>query len=157
MAAKAGQPTKYNKKIADDICGHIVKGLSTREIERIDGMPCMKTIFNWLNDKDKEYFLQQYTRAKEVQTEHLAEEMLEIADDAQNDWMKRQGKEDEDYWVANGEHIQRSRLRIETRKWLMGKLKPKKYGEKQMITGPNGDDPVQFETITRTIVDPKGK
>ncbi len=42
---------------------------------------------------------------------------------------ERRGKE-EVGWQVNGEHIQRSRLRIDARKWMASKLAPKKYGEK---------------------------
>ena len=56
---------------------------------------------------------------------------LELPHNAQNDWMERLDKDEQGIgWQLNGDHVQRSRLRIEARKWLMGKLKPKKYGEK---------------------------
>lgn len=64
----------------------------------------------------------------------MAEEILDIADDGTNDWMEK--KDDEDNcigWRENGEAVQRSKLRVDTRKWLMSKLAPKKYGEKQEI------------------------
>ena len=64
-----------------------------------------------------------------MQTDAIFDENLEIADDGRNDWMERHGDE-EAGWVANGEHIQRSRLRIDTRKWMASKLAPKKYGDK---------------------------
>ena len=57
--------------------------------------------------------------------ERYAEEIIEIADDAKNDWMEREG-----FKTLNQEHIQRSRVRIDTRKWLMAKLMPKKYGDR---------------------------
>jgi hypothetical protein len=66
----------------------------------------------------------------------MAEEMLEIADDAKNDWMERQDDEGGNIgWRLNGDHVQRSRLRIDTRKWLASKLKPKKYGDKLELGG----------------------
>ena len=66
--------------------------------------------------------------------------MLDIADDSTNDYMMKQGEDGSEYEALNAEHIQRSRLRIETRKWLSSKLKPKKYGDKiqQEITAPEG-------------------
>lgn len=69
-------------------------------------------------------------RAREAQADTLADELLDISDDARNDWMKRNHGDDDPGWVANGEHIQRSRLRVDTRKWIASKLKPKKYGDK---------------------------
>ena len=128
MAASKNLQIRYTKDVAAQICQYIMEGMSIREIERQESMPCSTTIFNWLA-KDKNGFVEQYTRAKECQSEYMAEEMLEISDNAQNDYMERNHKDNEG-WQANGEHIQRSRLRIETRKWLMSKMKPKKYGDK---------------------------
>lgn len=147
--------SKYSEKLVDQICKYIMEGLSIREIERKKDMPCMKTIFNWLNDEKKSYFLQQYTRAKEVQTEGFAEEIIEIADDSTNDYIERKKTDGTTYEELNSEHIQRSRLRIESRKWLMGKLKPKKYGDKVQHTGADGEGPV--ETSTTFVFKPVGK
>lgn len=94
-----------------------------------DTLPEYWTIKKWLASDDE--LATQYARAKEDQAEHMAEEMLDIADNAKNDWMERLDKDEQGVgWQLNGDHVQRSRLRIEARKWLMGKLKPKKYGEK---------------------------
>jgi hypothetical protein len=60
----------------------------------------------------------------------MADELLEISDDASNDWMARRAKSGDIESVPDNEAVQRSRLRVDTRKWLMGKLKPKKYGDK---------------------------
>lgn len=128
-----GRPTDYTPELAEDILTRIMEGQGVAEIGRDETMPSERTIFRWLASNDD--FCQRYTCAKEISAEYMAEDMLDIADNAVNDWMKRNGKEDEDYWVANGEHIQRSRLRIETRKWLMSKLKPKKYGDKLNLDG----------------------
>jgi len=124
---KIGRPTKYTQKLADEICSKLAEGESMRTVCKPTNMPCKATLFKWL--RTKEEFLDQYTRAKLESADALTDEMLDIADDATNDWMERQGKDAEGYEV-NGEHIQRSRLRIETRKWLSSKLKPKKYGDR---------------------------
>jgi hypothetical protein len=66
--------------------------------------------------------------------------LLEISDDGRNDWMQRRGNDERGGWELNGEHIQRSRVRIDTRKWLLSKMLPKVYGDKSEVagTGPNG-------------------
>jgi hypothetical protein len=73
----------------------------------------------------------------------MADETLEIADDAQNDWMERNGADDVGYQL-NGENIQRSRLRIDARKWMAGKLRPKVYGEQQEIDHTSSDGSMSF-------------
>jgi len=62
--------------------------------------------------------------------EHFAEEILEIADDGSNDWIERELESGHVVKVADHKHIARSRLRVDTRKWLMSKLLPKKYGDR---------------------------
>lgn len=72
---------------------------------------------------------EQYARAREAGLDAMAEEILEISDDATNDWMERNGK-DSPGWALNGENVQRSKLRVDARKWLLSKMAPKKYGER---------------------------
>lgn len=71
--------------------------------------------------------------------EAWADEITDICDDGTNDWMivKRGG---EDVEVENKEVVNRSRLRVDTRKWLMSKIAPKKYAERiqQEISGKDG-------------------
>ena len=64
--------------------------------------------------------------------------MLEIADDGRNDWIVRLRKDGSTETVVDNEAVQRSRLRIDTRKWLLSKLSPKKYGDVTVITGAEG-------------------
>lgn len=129
----------FSQGMADIICLRIADGESLRSICRDEDMPAASTVFKWLVDIPP--FSEQYARARETQADSLFDEMLDIADDARNDWMDRRGEEDAG-WVANGEHIQRSRLRIDARKWMAGKLRPKKYGDKLQHTGADGEGPV---------------
>lgn len=121
--------TTFTQEVADTICDRLVGGESLRQICEDDSMPAASTVFKWL--RDIEQFSQQYARAKEAQTDAMAEEMLDIAEDGRNDWVERENARGGGTYIAlNEEAIGRSRLRIETRKWLMGKLKPKKYSDK---------------------------
>lgn len=139
----AGRPLAYTQDIADRICEQIATtSQSLRTICLNDDFPSVATILNWLKE-DTEGFLAQYTRAKEMQADYLAEEMLDIADDGSNDFMTIV-KGDKEYTVENKEFTNRSRLRVDTRKWIASKLKPKKYGDKVQneITGKDGG-PIQ--------------
>jgi len=134
MDKDPGRPTKYSQELADEICGQLANGDSMRTVCKPDNMPCKATVFNWI--RTKEGFLDQYTRAKQESADALTDEMLDIADDATNDWMEKLDKDEQSIgYQVNGDHIQRSRLRIETRKWLASKLKPKKYGDKVQLSG----------------------
>ena len=133
-----GRPTTFSDEVAAEICARLAEGNSLRSICRDDDMPGLSTVFQWLKAQDG--FADQYARAREAQADSLFDEILEIADDARNDWMER-GGDDDAGWLANGEHIQRSKLRIDARKWMAGKLRPKVYGDKSVIEGPgeNGE------------------
>ena len=83
-------------------------------------------------ERDDPEFAVRYARAMELRCERMAEEILEIADDSSNDWMEREG-----LIVPDHENVQRSRLRVDSRKWVLSKLMPRKYGDRvtQEITG----------------------
>lgn len=143
-AKKNGRPTVFTQKIADLICERIMNGESLRHICADEMLPARSTIHKWLAE-DKG-FSDQYVRARDLQAEHMFDEMLDIADDGTNDWMIRKQGEDE-IEVANHEHIQRSKLRIDTRKWQLSKMLPKRYGDKTALVGgdPEIDDPIQVD------------
>lgn len=99
---------------------------------------------------DVEGFAAQYTRARAVGYERLAEEILDISDDGRNDtYMTESGE------ATNHDVIARSRLRVDSRKWMLSKMLPKVYGEKLAIGGASDMPPVQIERIERVIVHPK--
>jgi hypothetical protein len=127
-----GRPSEFTQEMADAICELIADGQSLRAICTREEMPCKATVFKWLSQQP--LFADQYARAREAQADTIFDEILDIADDASNDFMQRTGQDGEVAWQVNGEHIQRSRLRIDSRRWMAGKLRPKVYGDKQDIT-----------------------
>ena len=124
-----GRPTVYTGAIADEVCTRLAAGETLREICRSDYMPDEKTVRSWAIE-NRSGFSPRYARARDLQIEHWADELISIADDASNDWMRRNGKDEALGWQFNGEHVQRSRLRSDNRKWLLSKLKPERYGER---------------------------
>lgn len=129
-----GRPSDYTPELAIEICRRISDGESLRAVCRDDSMPCTSTVMKWAAEKPE--FSEQYAKARELLLEHWAEEIIEIADDGTNDWMERKNNEGESIgWQVNGEHIQRSRLRADSRKWLLSKLAAKKYGDKIELGG----------------------
>jgi hypothetical protein len=113
----------YTQEIADFICERIADGESLRNICLGDEMPCRSSVFKWLNENKS--FSDQYARAREAQADHMADEILAIADETDRDTIDTEGGE-----RANNEWIARSRLRVDARKWLASKMAPKKYGDK---------------------------
>ena len=136
-----GRPTKYSKAVADEICGRLASGETIlRMCERDKNLPAETTVYRWLFEDGKEYFRENYERARAVQAERFAEELADIADDGRNDWIESNDPNNPGY-KANGEYVQRSRLRVDTRKWIASRLLPKKYGDKQELrhTGKDGE------------------
>ncbi|WP_426238157.1 terminase small subunit protein [Pararhizobium sp. DWP1-1-3] len=124
-----GRPTSFKQATADRICERIADGESLKAICIDDAMPSKSSVFKWLSERKE--FSDKYARAREAQADALFDDILTIADDGQNDWMERKNDDGENLgWRENGEAIRRSQLRIDARKWMAGKLKPKKYGEK---------------------------
>lgn len=111
------RPSIYSQEIADIICERIAEGESLRKICDADNMPNKATVFRWLASNTA--FSDQYAHARESQADTLFDEVLAIADQ----YDSAAEKQDVD-------HINRARLRIDARKWMAGKLRPKKYGEK---------------------------
>lgn len=142
-----GDESSFTKELADKICQEVSEGKSCRLVCRELNIPQTNVRYWYLHDVQG--FAAQYARAREAQMEAWADEITEISDDGTNDWMtiKRGG---EDVEVPNQEVLQRSRLRVDTRKWLMSKIAPKKYGERieQRISGADGG-PVQFSWKSR--------
>jgi hypothetical protein len=86
-----------------------------------------KFFYLWLEGNEER--IQQYARAKELQAEFLAEQIIEIADDSTGD-KKTIMKEGVLIEIEDKEFSSRSKLKVDARKWIASKLKPKKYGDK---------------------------
>lgn len=147
-----GRPTRYTEAIAAEICQRIGEGETLNQICRSEHMPARPTVVSWVIE-DREGFSDRYTRAKDLQIEYWADEIVDVSDDASNDYMVRTGKDGDEGWVLNGEHIARSRLRVDSRKWLLSKLKPKKYGDKLGISGDGDGGPLNVQIIKFSDVD----
>lgn len=112
--AKMGRPSIYTPELCDRICERLGNGEPLRTICKDDDMPVGATVYSWIRLYPE--FLERYEKAKQESSDALVEEMLSIADD------------------ENPEDTQRARLRVDTRKWIAAKLKPKKYGEQIDLT-----------------------
>lgn len=128
-----GRPSEFSQETADLICERLADGASLRSICLKDDSPAQATVFRWL--AASETFREQYARAREAQADVLADEIVDIADDGRRDYVDADGLKTVDH-----DHIARSRLRVDARKWIASKLKPKKYGDKVSteLTGADG-------------------
>jgi hypothetical protein len=133
---KGGRPSDYSQGLADTICEMLADGKSLRSVCALDGMPTARTVFNWFRTYPE--FLQQYTRAKQESADAMAEDILEISDGAIA--VIKAGAE-----KKSGAIAQAVRLQVDTRRWLMSKMKPKKYGDTLDVT--SGGEQIKGNTI----------
>lgn len=135
-----GRPSLYTGELAGEICQLIAEGNPLTEICKRDDMPDYRTVMRWRASNDE--FRQMYAIAREDQADTLADEILGIADAPA---------------VADTpDNVQRDRLRIDSRKWLAAKLRPKRYGEKTESTLlGDPEKPLQVDgSITVTFIKP---
>lgn len=137
-----GRPSDFTAAMGEEICERIAT--TPRGLDFIcqsdEALPSPRTVHRWLAASEE--FRQSYLRARERQADLIFDECLEIADDGTND-TKLVGAEGEEREVCDSEWISRSKLRVETRMRMAGKLLPKKYGDRQTVehTDPTGGNP----------------
>lgn len=119
----APKEIKFSNQLFDDICEVITtSSIGLAKICKEYGVS-YGSFYSWMRQNDE--LVNRYTRAREMQADYLAEQILEIADDSSQDELNT------DFGVIeNKEFVNRSKLRVEARKWIAAKLKPKKYGDK---------------------------
>jgi hypothetical protein len=143
-----GVHTIFDQKVADAVLDGMALGKSLRQMCKEIG--CVEsTVRRWAIE-DRNGFRAHYASARELQVDAMADEILEVANDGTNDWMTIQ-RGGESVEVENREVVNRSRLRVDTMKWVMSKIAPKKYGEKTQheVTGADGSP------LTISWVEPK--
>ncbi|MES2048869.1 MAG: terminase small subunit protein [Pseudomonadota bacterium] len=139
-----GRKSSYSQKIADEICARLIEGQSLRRICTDDKMPSIGAVMKWLRVNPA--FVQQYARAREEQADTLFDEILQIADTPQEGVqiiIDSKGTRE-----VKGDMIHHRRLQIDARKWMAGKLRPKKYGDIKAEEAGAG------ETIVRVLNSP---
>ncbi len=129
-----GRKTSFSESRARIVLEHIKNGGSLRSLKEVEP----RSVFRWLEVNEK--FRQQYARACEIRADAWLEEIIQIADDGSNDtYLDEEGNPRTDHDVIN-----RSKLRVDARKWAMSKAQPKKYGDK---AEDEGDKPTEAITI----------
>ena len=112
----------FRQEVADAICAAIASGASLRKAAHEQGVAA-PTVIDWVNARPD--FSEQYARAREKGYALLADEIIEISDDSSSDVV-----ETEHGQKTDAEVVARSRLRVDSRKWILSKMLPKVYGEK---------------------------
>lgn len=125
--AGTGRPTTYTAEVAERILFELSGGRTLADVCRDPGMPAEGTVWQW-KDQDREGFAARYRTARELGYDAMADEILEIADDARGDWIVRHRFDGTTFTVRNPDNIRHARLRIAARQWLQSKALPRQYG-----------------------------
>lgn len=135
-----GRPSEYTAEKASEFCRRVSGGRMVRDVCNDPDMPAAPTFYRWLETYDE--FRKQYALAKEIQADAMAADILKISDtvDADNVCDEYGNIKPNHEWIA------RSKLRVDSRKWLLSKMLPKKYGDKveQTIVG-DAEKPLQIK------------
>lgn len=144
---------RYTEEFADAVCDEIANGNSLNSICKMEGMPGRSVVMRWRIQHED--FDVNFARAKEWSTEALLEDILDIADDGTNDYVPDNYMEGRTPgYRVDGENINRSKLRVETRFRLMGLLKPRKYGAKVDMTTNGKDMPTPILGVMNVEINP---
>ena len=129
---KTGRPSDYLPEVAADICALLAEGDSLRKVCERQGMPNKATIFRWLAQHDE--FRDQYAKATETRADAIFEGMFDIADNVNEE----------------AAAVAKARLRIDTRKWALARMNPKKYGDKVVneMVGKDGGPIQQSHSVS---------
>ncbi len=122
-----GRLLTFKQETADAICDRLACGESLRAICRDEGFPSEATVRGWVKD-DVSAFAAQYARAREIGYDCMAEQILELADKSRLGRKVVRSKNGIE--TTESDMVERTRLQIEARKWLLSKMLPKRYGEK---------------------------
>jgi hypothetical protein len=125
------RPTQYSYKLSEVICERITNGMSTSEVLRDPALPAWHVLAKWR--REHEDFNRRYTIARQSCCELWADEIIEISDDATNDYVTRMSARGQVQRVFDRESFERSRLRADNRKWVVSKLMRHVYGDKSEV------------------------
>jgi len=122
--SKRGRPSLYSPEIAEEICERLSEGEPLAQICRDKHMPHDNTVRNWCAaDQAVSVAI---ARAREAGFDQIALDAMQVADDCSRDYKKDADGRD----VPDHDHIQRSKLRVETRLKLLAKWDPRRYGDR---------------------------
>lgn len=132
-----GRPICYTKEKGDLICEGISEGKSLTKVISAEGMPSVATVFKWMREYPE--FLKNYETAREERTELQNEMLLDMGDEAV---VMAENSE------APSAVVSAVKLKADNFKWVMSKMKPKRYGDKMDVTSDG--EKIQGNTIIFT-------
>lgn len=121
QSGQRGRPREYGADTRAYLCQQMALGRTLNAICKEPDMPSKGTVMDW-KLRDVDGFSAQYGAARDLMLEHWAEETVDLADDCK----------------AEPAEVAKARLRVDSRKWILAKLKPGTYGDKVALTDADG-------------------
>jgi hypothetical protein len=129
----------YSPAVADRILDELMNGRTLVDVCKDPDTPAVSTVNHWAVN-DREGFAARYSRAREIGCHTMADQMLEIVDDRSNDWIVRRANDGTTETILDPERVARARLRCDVRRWLLSKMLPKAFGDRQNLNAkPEAD------------------
>ena len=127
VPALRGRPTTYTEEHANRVLDLLAEGQSLKQIsDENPDLPKPHTVIGWTKTGGRVDFAEKYAHAREIGYSHLSEQILEIADNCSDDIVLDQDGNP----THNHASVQRARLMVDTRKWMLSKMLPKVYGDR---------------------------
>jgi hypothetical protein len=151
--SRMGRPPLYNEELGLKVCAMVAKGASLVQVTDVPGMPSYRTLMRWI-DTD-EQFRTEYDHAKRFRMECLVSEILEIADDVAAD-TELKGPQGEQVLMPVKGSVERSKLQIKQRKWLMALESPSRFGNPEMPRAGRPQLPAPDNGDNAKEINPRG-
>lgn len=135
--AKTGRPQSYTREIGDRVCQRIAGGESLRSISQDPQMPYRGTVIRWALSKDNAGFRHQFDTACQARAELWAEELVDLSDEA--------------------EDVQKTKLQIDTRKWVLSRVLSQRYGDKLAVEQSGTVNHTHTLDLTKLTPDQRSK
>ena len=120
-SAVIGRPSIYTDELANELCLRISNGSSLNRACRAKDMPDKATVYRWIDTNEK--FCDKYREATNQRAEFHFDEMLDIADAVEEETAA----------------VSKAKVQIDTRKWILSRMNPTKYGDKQQVDNVSSD------------------
>jgi hypothetical protein len=143
----SGRPSLYTAELAERILEQLMEGRLLINICDQPGMPSAATIRQWALE-DREGFADRYDRARELGFHAMSEQLVAIADDGRSDWVLYRQPDGTAEVAFDHEHVKRSRLRIDARRWILTKMLPRRFGDRPEV---KPDGPSEWELLLKAV------
>ncbi len=143
----AGRPTKHTAAAETEIMGRLATGESLRHICADDHLPHEATVRNWVVMDAPAGISTRYAHARSLGLDSVAEEIIEISDTCREGVIRKQSAKDGES-IEVRDMVDRAKLQVDARKWLLSKMRPDKYGDRTAVehSGPAGG-PVEHRVV----------